>query len=68
MKKFEKKMQLQRYCGALYKKKPDSLGFGNLWKTKMSGNIGDAIKYAKPAIFLKAILPVIHLSLKEKRY
>ena len=40
------------------------------WKSmgkKMSGNIGDAIKYAEACNFPKNILPVIHFIFKEKR-
>jgi hypothetical protein len=35
-------------------------------KTKMSGNIGDAIKYAKPAIFPKSYSASYSFIFKEK--
>lgn len=64
---FERKMQAAEVLWCPIQKETRFFGITEIYgKTKMSGNIGDAIKYAKPAIFLKATLPVIHLSSKKK--
>ncbi len=68
MKNLKERCKLQRYCGALYKKETRFFGITEIYgKTKMSGNIGDAIKYAKPAIFPKSYSASYSFIFKEKK-
>ena len=65
---FERKMQAAEVLWCPIQKETRFFGITEIYgKTKMSGNIGDAIKYAKPAIFPKSYSASYSFIFKEKR-
>jgi hypothetical protein len=65
---FEQKMQAAEVLWCPIQKETKFFSIPEIYgKTKMSGNIGDAIKYAKPAIFPKSYSASYSFIFKEKR-
>ena len=64
---FEQKMQAAEVLWCPIQKETKFFSIPEIYgKTKMSGNIGDAIKYAKPAIFPKSYSASYSFIFKEK--